>query len=65
MNNNSKTLQELIDEFKDIKNHPELIEQYIKILSIKTCTMCGHKEYFKDNICPQCKRDTKLNKILK
>jgi uncharacterized CHY-type Zn-finger protein len=66
MNNNSKKLDELLEKFKDVKKHPEIFEQYIKILGI--CGICKSKisgKFPKDNICPQCKRDINLNKILK
>jgi hypothetical protein len=77
MNNNSKSgisgqefciRQALMDSFtlEDSKNYPKIFEHYIKILGI--CGICKSKifgEYPKDNICPQCKRNNKLNEILK
>jgi hypothetical protein len=65
MNNNSKKLDELLEKLKDAKNHPEILEHFQKIIGIKTCSICKSKDYFKDNICPQCKRNINLNKILK
>jgi hypothetical protein len=57
---NKSIQQALIDTtLDDCKN-------YFNILGI--CGICRSKifgEYPKDNICQQCRRDTKLNEILK
>ena len=70
---NSKSIQQAlmdIEKYKEIlddcKNYPKIFEHYIKILGI--CGICKSKifgEFPKDNICPQCRRDTNLNEILK
>ena len=64
---NKSIHQALMDTFTpdDCKNYPKIFEHYIKILGI--CGICKSKifgEYPKDNMCPQCRRDTKLNEIL-
>jgi len=52
----NKSIQQALDDCKN----------YFNILGI--CGICRSKifgEYPKDNICTQCRRDTKINEILK
>lgn len=57
-NNKHKNLIELLAYFS---------EEYIQktFLNIKTCQICKTKDFYEDDICPQCKRDNKINQILK
>ena len=67
MNNNKKQILNLLEQIKEIDNQPYFSTEYIEktFLGIKTCQICKTKDFYKEDICPQCKRDNKINQILK
>lgn len=66
MNNKHKQILNLLEQIKDIDNQPYFSEEYIQktFLGIKTCKICKIKDFYEEDICPQCKRDNNINQIL-
>jgi hypothetical protein len=67
MSTDKKIIIDLLDQIKDIDNQPFFSKEYIEktFLGIKTCQICKSKDFYEEDICPQCKRNNKLNEILK
>jgi hypothetical protein len=66
MNNKHKQILDLLNQIQTEDNQPYFSTEYIEktFLGIKTCQICKTKDFYKEDICPQCKRDNNINQIL-
>ena len=66
MNNKHKQIIDLLNQIQTEDNQPYFSPEYIQktFLGIKTCQICKTKDFYKEDICPQCKRDNNINQIL-